>query len=108
MPLIIRNPDGSTEGNPQPALRELEEAGHRRRSPMSVVRAKCQDCCAGSLTEVRWCTAVGCALWPNRMGSSPFRARSTRPGRFARKIVAESGDAGRGGPSRETSSGEVA
>jgi hypothetical protein len=77
MSLIIRNPDGSGEGNPRPERGELEGAGHCRRSIMSVIRAKCQDCSAGNLAEVRRCTAVGCALWPYRMGHNPFRAPST-------------------------------
>ena len=28
----------------------------------------------GSESEARKCTAIGCALWPYRMASNPFRA----------------------------------
>jgi hypothetical protein len=38
-----------------------------------VIRAKCIDCSGGSESEARKCTAIGCALWPYRMASNPFR-----------------------------------
>jgi hypothetical protein len=46
--------------------------------PGPTGRAKCLDCSGGNDAEVRKCTAVGCALWPLRMGLNPFygRARS--------------------------------
>src|SRR5260370_37092818 len=31
-------------------------------------------CSGGSESEARKCTAIGCALWPYRMGWNPFRA----------------------------------
>jgi hypothetical protein len=74
--LVIRNPDGSTEGrNPREAdvvevLREFHDAVPLLR----VIRAKCIDCSGGSESEARKCTAIGCALWPCRMASNPFRA----------------------------------
>src|SRR5712671_5322915 len=74
--LVIRNPDGSTEGrNPREAdvvevLREFHDAVPLLR----VIRAKCIDCSGGSESEARKCTAIGCALWPYRMASNPFRA----------------------------------
>jgi hypothetical protein len=89
--LIIRNPDGSTEGALRPSRHDLEAAGHRRQSPMSVIRAKCLDCSAGQSIEVRRCAAVKCALWPYRMGKNPFRAPrapGVAPTGFARKIPA--------------------
>ena len=41
-------------------------------SPIKAIRAKCIDCSGGSMTEARKCVAVGCALWPFRMGKNPF------------------------------------
>jgi hypothetical protein len=40
---------------------------------LRVIRAKCLDCSAGMESEVRKCTAIGCALWPYRMATNPFR-----------------------------------
>jgi hypothetical protein len=73
--LVVRNPDGSTEGkHPRDAdidvMREIHEPGPLLR----VIRAKCLDCSAGVESEIRKCTAIGCALWPYRMASNPFRA----------------------------------
>lgn len=53
---------------------ELERLGHRAISPMKALRLRCLDCCAGSDTEVRKCTARKCPSWPFRMGTSPWRA----------------------------------
>jgi hypothetical protein len=67
--LVVRNPDGSTEGlDPRDVPIELlgELPG-----PLAAIRAKCIDCCAGSRSEVAKCTAIGCALWPYRMGTNP-------------------------------------
>jgi len=58
------------------ALRAL---GHPE-SPIKAIRAKCLDCCGGSEAEVRKCTAIGCPLWPFRMGRSPFHARARQAG----------------------------
>lgn len=40
-----------------------------------AIRAKCIDCCNGSVGEVRKCTAVKCPLWPMRMGVFPRALR---------------------------------
>ncbi len=37
---------------------ELGELGHKRMSPLKALRLRCVDCCGGSPTEVRLCTAV--------------------------------------------------
>ncbi len=55
-----------------PILRDL---GHPE-SPVKAIRAKCLDCSGGSDREARKCTAVRCALWPFRMGVSPFHGRA--------------------------------
>ena len=52
----------------------LRQLGHPE-SPIKAIRAKCLDCCAGSPGEVRKCTAIGCALWPMRMGTNPFHGK---------------------------------
>ena len=56
------------------ALEDLRSLGHPER-PTKAMRAKCLDCCGGQQSEVRKCTAVTCALWPFRMGRSPFRGK---------------------------------
>jgi hypothetical protein len=52
-------------------LEHLRALGHPE-SPIKAIRAKCKDCCGGNEAEVRKCTAIGCALWPFRMGVNPF------------------------------------
>ncbi len=44
--------------------------------PTKAIRAKCIDCCGGSNSEVRKCTAVDCPLWSMRMGKNPFYGQS--------------------------------
>jgi hypothetical protein len=45
-------------------------------SPGKAIRAKCLDCSGGAESEVRKCVAIGCALWPFRMGYNPFHANA--------------------------------
>lgn len=52
---------------------EWARAGISGRAILGAIRAKRLDCCVFQIDEVRKCTAVGCALWPYRMGSNPFR-----------------------------------
>ena len=52
-------------------LKTLRALGHAQ-SPIKAIRAKCIDCCGGSPSEVRKCTAVNCPLWAMRMGKNPF------------------------------------
>ena len=40
-------------------------------TPMKAIRAKCLDCCCGSLNEVRLCTAAGCPRYESRLGKNP-------------------------------------
>ena len=42
-------------------------------SPLPAIRAKCIDCCGGSVADVRECHITRCALHPFRMGRNPFR-----------------------------------
>src|SRR5215204_7375351 len=78
---IVRNADGSTEGaDPRRIGRDrLEAAGHPGGPLLKVIRAKCLDCSYGQHSEVARCTAIGCALWPYRMGTNPFTGRKGNP-----------------------------
>jgi len=40
-------------------------------TPIKAIRAKCKDCCGGSLGEVRICHISECALHEYRMGRRP-------------------------------------
>jgi hypothetical protein len=62
---------------------ELQAIGHEPMSPLAALRARCLDCCAGSPSEVRLCTAVRCPARPFRMGSSPWRAPASEAQREA-------------------------
>ena len=75
--LVIRNPEGSTEGaDPRKLGRAaLEAAGYAKLPLLKVIRLKCLDCCCGQVTGVARCTAIGCALWPYRMATDPFTNR---------------------------------
>lgn len=56
-------------------VEDFKQAGVDLRPVAEAVRAKCIDCCAGSIGEVRKCTAVQCPLWPLRMGVFPRALR---------------------------------
>jgi hypothetical protein len=64
----------------------LEAAGLEPVAPMEAIRAKCNDCCAGSAHEARLCVSVDCPLWPMRMGSNPWRAPLSEESRAARAV----------------------
>ena len=40
----------------------------KRLTPMKAIRAKCIDCCCGSLKEVRLCQCYDCPLYDLRFG----------------------------------------
>ena len=42
-------------------------------TPLRAIRAKCIDCSAGSMKEVRECVLLDCPLYPYRLGKSPNR-----------------------------------
>jgi hypothetical protein len=81
--LIQTLPDGTTAGV-DPRKLSLEAARRLFGEPVplsKVIRAKCLDCCCGSVAEVNRCTAVNCPLWPYRMGSrNPLRPKRPRQG----------------------------
>jgi hypothetical protein len=41
--------------------------------PLKAIRAKCLDCCGGSVAEVKLCETEDCPLWAFRMGHNPQR-----------------------------------
>lgn len=77
--LLMTSPyesDGGTLVGCDPRTAEaaaILAAQDRPKSRGKALRAKCIDCAGGSAAEVRKCTALECALWPFRMGRSPFR-----------------------------------
>lgn len=44
-------------------------------SPLKAIREKCIECCCGSSTEVKECTAQNCPIYPYRFGKNPFRQK---------------------------------
>ena len=74
-------------------LAELRQLAHPE-SAIKAIRAKCVDCCCGNIAEVRKCTAVNCALWPMRMGVSPFHG-SSRSAKLQAVNFASSGERAR-------------
>jgi hypothetical protein len=55
--------------------RDLRALGHPERL-IRAIRAKCLDCSGGVPGEARNCVAIGCPLWPFRMGVNPFHGRA--------------------------------
>lgn len=72
--------NGETRGvDPRALTREgLWALGHEKMPLAKVIRAKCLDC-SHVASEVRYCTATGCELWPYRMGTNPFTERKGNP-----------------------------
>ena len=56
-----------------------------RMTPMKAIRAKCLDCCAGQVAEIRRCELKNCPLFPYRFGKRPKEGTRYHPGQFARK-----------------------
>ncbi len=46
------------------------------KKPLKAIRAKCIDCCAGSMHEVRLCTATKCPLYDFRFGHNPYYGKT--------------------------------
>lgn len=42
-----------------------------KRTPIKAIRAKCLECSAGQMSEVRRCPVNDCPLWEYRMGHRP-------------------------------------
>ena len=45
-------------------------------SPTKAIKAHCIECCGGSFTEAKQCTATKCPLWCFRNGKNPYRHRT--------------------------------
>lgn len=58
-----------------PTVTAASSAGHQTTTPLHAIRAKCIDCSAGQLSEVRLCEAISCAIWPFRAGTHPYVQR---------------------------------
>ena len=56
-----------------------------RMTPMKAIRAKCLDCCAGQVAEVRHCTVKNCPLFRYRFGKRPKEGTDTTPGSLSEK-----------------------
>ena len=56
-----------------------------RMTPMKAIRAKCLDCCAGQVAEVRRCELKNCPLFPYRTGHRPRQGTDTTPGSLSEK-----------------------
>lgn len=76
------------------ALREAKEeegtvARYRAKvcNYRTAIRAKCVECCCGSLKEVTECRITSCALHPFRMGENPFNKKTRE--RMAREAGEE-------------------
>lgn len=63
------------------AKKDIISLGHPA-SPIRAIRAKCLDCCYGSEGEVRKCSAIGCPLWPLRMGKNVYHANARSHGKI--------------------------
>jgi hypothetical protein len=44
-------------------------------NPVKAIRAKCMDCSADQIAEIRECPIKSCALYPFRMGRNPYRTK---------------------------------
>lgn len=49
----------------------IEEEKMVKRTPIKAIRAKCIECSAGQIAEVRLCVVKKCPLYPYRMGHRP-------------------------------------
>ena len=59
------------------------------KTPLKASRAKCLDCCAGQINEVRQCPCMDCPLYPYRFGKNPNRAGMVNKGSFPQKSTAQ-------------------
>lgn len=56
-----------------------------RLTPLRAIRAKCLDCCAGQVAEVRRCELENCPLFPYRFGKRPKEGIDTPDSSFSEK-----------------------
>lgn len=60
-------------------------------TPMRAIRAKCLDCCAGQVAEVRRCELENCPLFRYRFGKRPKEGKDTTPGSLSEKAQENQG-----------------
>lgn len=60
--------------NAKDGVCEARRRGPKVRSPLTAVRAKCYDCCAGHMREIELCPVVDCPLYAYRFGKRPATA----------------------------------
>lgn len=65
------------------------ERGKRENNNAKAIRAKCLDCCGGSIQEVRLCTCGQCALYRFRFGKNPNHAGIGRNPRISEKTTTQ-------------------
>jgi hypothetical protein len=66
----------------------LTALGYAPMPVLRAIRAKCLDCSGNSHAEVADCLVPGCALYPFRQGSNPWRAEVSEARReAARRLV---------------------
>jgi hypothetical protein len=66
----------------------LTALGHSPMPVLKAIRTKCLDCSGNSHAEVADCVVRGCALYPFRMGSNPWRAEASEARRAAARRLA--------------------
>jgi hypothetical protein len=66
-------------------------------TPMKAIRAKCLDCTAGQIVEVRLCALENCPLHPYRMGHRPQQANNPTQDPNAEKTEASPAISGKEG-----------
>ena len=52
-----------------------EEEVTKITNPLKAIKAKCYDCCACQLNEVKLCPATRCPLWHFRLGTNPHKKK---------------------------------
>ena len=74
---ILRNTKGQTNEQRQERNHNSDEGN----------QGQGLDCCCNQHNEVKLCTAKDCALWPFRLGHSPFRAKRELTEEQKRKVA---------------------
>ncbi len=68
--------DANLKKEQNEALATIRRYNERVKNPITAIRAKCVDCCGGSLKEVSECINNWCPLVPFRMGINPFNKKT--------------------------------
>ena len=62
-------------GEPEKSIVDKHTKNQNCKNPLKAIREKCLDCCGGSSSDVKACTAQWCALYPFRFGRNPYRTK---------------------------------